>query len=226
MVQGAKYKYPEGPTHVIPLLTSVIPGIDPNDLIKTFITFRFVNRLISMCPVIDSSEASQHYDDLTEEEHIICEASAGLEDFVLQFFDRIHTWIDMNAIEFTRHEQVTQDQNRKTRLEYSIENGISLTIAHILPQLSPQIFSAAWRKMYKFATEHVFEVKVSGKLVALMCCCFVRVNPRETLRMIVPYLCDTIERLIEENEDILKEERPHDEFLYNLQILAEVRTKK
>lgn len=179
-----------------------------------------------MCPIIDSSEASQHYDDLTEEEHIICEASAGLEDFVLQFFDRLHTWIDMNAIEFTRHEQVTQDQNKKTRLEYSIEHVISATIAHILPQLSPKIFAAAWRKMYNFATEHVFEVKVSGKLVALLCCCFVRVNPKETLRVLLPYLCDTVERMIEENEGILKEERPHDEFLYNLQILAEVRTKR
>lgn len=222
MVQGAKYNYPEGPTHVIPLLTSLLPGIDTNDLFKTFITFRFLTRLISMCPLVDSSEASKYYTDLTEEEHIICEASAGLEDFVLQFFDRLHTWIDMNAIEFTRHEQVTQEQNKKTRMEYSAEHIITATVAHILPQSSPSIFSAALRKMYKFATEHVFEAKVSGKLVALMCQCFARVNPKETLRVFVSYLCDTIERLIAENEDILKEEHPDDELLYNLQILAEV----
>lgn len=226
MVQGSKEHYPEGPTHVIPLLTAILPGIDPNDLFKTFITFRFIARVISMCPLIDSSEASKHYNDLTEEEHIICEASAGLEDFVLQFFDRIYTWIDMNSIEFTRHEQVTQEQNKKTRTECSAESIITATVAHILPQSSPQIFTAALKKMYKFATEHVYEVKVSGKLVALLCMCFAKVNPRETLRLFVPYLCDTIERLIAENEGILKEEHPDDELLYNLQILAEVSTIK
>lgn len=222
MVQGSKYHYPEGPTHVIPLLSAVLPGIDPNDLVKTFISFRFIARFISMCPLVDSSEASKYYPDLTEEEQIVCGASAGLEDFVLQFFDRLHAWIDMNSIEFTRQEQVTQEQNRKTRLECSAESLIVTAVAQILPQSSPGIFAAALRKTYKFATERVFEVKVSGKLVALMCLCFAKVNPRETLRLFVPYLCDTIERMIAENEDILKEEHPDDEFLYNLQILAEV----
>lgn len=222
MVQGAKYHYPEGPTHVIPLLTALLPGIDTNDLFKTFVTFKFISRIINMCPIIDSSEASKYYDDLTEEEHIICEASAGLEDFILQFFDRLHTWIDMNATEFTRQEQITQEQNRKTTVECSVESIITATVSHILRQSSPQIFSSALRKMFKFATERVFEVKISGKLVALMCLCFAKVNPKDTFKLFVPHLCDTIERLIAENGDILKEEHPDDELLYNLQILAEV----
>lgn len=211
---------------MIPLLTAILPGIDPNDLFKTFITLRFIGRLVGMCPLIDSSEATKYYNDLTEEEHIICEASAGLEDFVLQFFDRLYTWIDMNSIEFTRQEQITQEQTRKTRVECSAENLISTSVAQILQQCSPVIFTAALKKMYKFAIEHVYEVKVSGKLVALMCMCFAKVNPKETLKLFIPYLCDTIERLVVENEDILKEVHPDVELLYNLQILAEVCIKK
>lgn len=42
MVEANDYK--AGPTHVIPLLMAVLPGIDPNDIRKCFITFQ-VRRL-------------------------------------------------------------------------------------------------------------------------------------------------------------------------------------
>lgn len=38
MVEANDYK--AGPTHVIPLLMAVLPGIDPNDIRKCFITFQ------------------------------------------------------------------------------------------------------------------------------------------------------------------------------------------
>ena len=34
---AAKKFYPEGPTHVIPLLQLALPGIDPNDFKKTLV---------------------------------------------------------------------------------------------------------------------------------------------------------------------------------------------
>ena len=39
MVMGGKY-YPEGPTHVIPLLMLSLPGIDPNDIPKSMVKFK------------------------------------------------------------------------------------------------------------------------------------------------------------------------------------------
>lgn len=38
MIEPNDYK--EGPTHVIPLLMAILPGIDPNDIRKCFITFQ------------------------------------------------------------------------------------------------------------------------------------------------------------------------------------------
>jgi len=35
--------YPEGPTHVIPMLLAVLPGIDPNDMHKSMVTFQVSN---------------------------------------------------------------------------------------------------------------------------------------------------------------------------------------
>lgn len=58
--------FPEGATHVIPLLMAILPGIDPNDLKKCFVTFQFISTFAAMIPIVDSSKASEHYTDLTE----------------------------------------------------------------------------------------------------------------------------------------------------------------
>lgn len=66
MVQGARSGYPEGPTHVIPLLMSTLPGIDPNDFRKCFVTFQFISIFVTLIPIVDSSKASEYWNDLTE----------------------------------------------------------------------------------------------------------------------------------------------------------------
>lgn len=67
------------------------------------------------------------------------------------------------------------------------------------------------------------EVHVSGKMVAIGCHCFAKVNPKETLKLFLPYLCDRIQDLLNENPNIEKEEHIDDELLYNLLMLSEVR---
>jgi proteasome activator subunit 4 len=47
------------------------------------------------------------------------------------------------------------------------------------------------------------------------------VNPEETLRMLLPHLCDTVLSLVE-SDDILEEEILDNELLYNLLLLSEV----
>lgn len=137
-MQGTKNNYPEGPTHVVPLLMALLPGIDPNDIRKCFMTFNFLMYFVNMVPLINSSEASKYYDDLTEEEHIICEATAGFEDFVVQLFDRLCAWIESNSQEFTRLEQTEQDN--KTVTETMAESAVVSVITSILTQSSPEIF--------------------------------------------------------------------------------------
>lgn len=137
-MQGKKYNYPEGPTHVVPLLMALLPGIDPNDIRKCFVTFNFLTHFINMVPLINSSEASSYYNDLTEEEHIVCEASAGFEDFVLQLFDRLCMWIESSSLEFTSHEQ--PGQHNKSKSESVAESALNSVILSVLAQSSPEIF--------------------------------------------------------------------------------------
>lgn len=139
MVRGAKSSYPEGPTHVFPLLTSLLPGIDPNDIRKCLMTFNLISHFSNLAPLVDSSEASKYYSDLTEEEHAICEASAGLQDFILQFFDRICAWVESNSLEFTRLEQ--SDNEHKSKLESVSETALFSVITSLLYQCSPEIYT-------------------------------------------------------------------------------------
>lgn len=77
------------------------------------------------------------------------------------------------------------------------------------------------KKLHTFVTERILETKVAGHFVAMLCRAFSRVNPEETLKCLVPHLCNTVLSLTE-SEDIQKEEVLSDELLYNMLILSEV----
>lgn len=143
MVRGAKSQYPEGFTHVLPLLTALLPGIDSNDIRKCLVTFNFMVHFINMIPLINSSDASQYYNDLTEEEHIVCEASDRFEDFVLQFFDRLCLWVESNSLDFTRMDQMSSGNNNKNRAEIIAESALFSIISTLLHQCSPPIFTVS-----------------------------------------------------------------------------------
>jgi proteasome activator subunit 4 len=61
-----KGEYKDGATHVLPLLMSILPGIDPNDSLKCFVSFQFISTFATMVPLVDSSRAYEHWKDLTE----------------------------------------------------------------------------------------------------------------------------------------------------------------
>ena len=74
-----------GPSHVIPLLLSVLPGIDPNDARKAMVTFQFMSTFCTLVPLVDSSDAFQHHQDLTEEERVICGQTAQVRRYLTCF---------------------------------------------------------------------------------------------------------------------------------------------
>ncbi|XP_026508317.1 proteasome activator complex subunit 4 [Terrapene carolina triunguis] len=65
LVSGGKW-FPEGPTHMLPLLMRALPGVDPNDFSKCMITFQFIATFSTLVPLVDCSSVLQERDDLTE----------------------------------------------------------------------------------------------------------------------------------------------------------------
>lgn len=78
------------------------------------------------------------------------------------------------------------------------------------------------KKVFNFISNNIFEVDVGGKLAALLCGCFTKVNPKESLKLFVPYLYNKFETLLNENMNAQKEEQLDGEILFNLVILSEV----
>ncbi|KAG8223216.1 hypothetical protein J437_LFUL003567 [Ladona fulva] len=213
-----EWLFPEGPTHVIPLLNSVLPGIDPNDIRKCFVTMEFISVFATMVPFIDCSSATEHYSDLTPEEETVCLATGDLEDFILQFMDRCFALIDSSAMETTRLER---ESDKRSKQENMAEGALESICSIVLVQTSPSIFKAALSKLYSFLTGRILETRVAGHFAATLCLAFTKVNPKETLKTLLPYLMMTIMSLTE-SEEIYKEEILDNELLFNILLLSEV----
>uniref|UniRef100_A0A3P8VNZ5 Proteasome activator Blm10 mid region domain-containing protein n=1 Tax=Cynoglossus semilaevis TaxID=244447 RepID=A0A3P8VNZ5_CYNSE len=210
--------YPEGRTHVLPLLMGCLPGVDPNDFSKCMITFQFIATFTTLVPLVDCSSAASQHCGLTEIEKDLCFASAEFEDFILQFLDRCFALIDSSTLEQTRDETETDTQ---THLESLVELGLSATVSTILTQSSKDIYKVALQKVYNFATSNIFETCVSGRMVADMCRATAKCHPAESLRLFVPHCCSVIFHFTD-NEELQNEDELDKELLWNLQLLSEV----
>jgi proteasome activator subunit 4 len=58
--------YSQGQTYVLPLLMSVLPGIDLNDFKKTLVTSEFLDIIFMLITCVDCSSAVNTRNDLTE----------------------------------------------------------------------------------------------------------------------------------------------------------------
>uniref|UniRef100_A0A8D2L1E2 Proteasome activator subunit 4 n=1 Tax=Varanus komodoensis TaxID=61221 RepID=A0A8D2L1E2_VARKO len=217
LVSGGKF-FPEGPTHMLPLLMRALPGVDPNDFSKCMITFQFIATFSTLVPLVDCSSIPQERNNLTEVERELCSATAEFEDFVLQFMDRCFGLIESSTLEQTREETETE---KMTHLESLVELGLSSTFSTILTQCSKEIFKVALEKVFNFAVSNIFETRVSGRMVADMCRAAVKCCPEESLKLFVPHCCNVIAHLTL-NDDVLNDEELDKELLWNLQLLSEI----
>ncbi|XP_063991508.1 proteasome activator complex subunit 4B-like [Diachasmimorpha longicaudata] len=221
LIQGRRnvntgYTYDEGPSRVIPLLMSSLPGIDGNDLVKSFATFRLISVYATMVPITDSSRCSG---DLEDDDRLVCEETAQFEDFILQFFERIFSLIESSTLEYVSHEN--QENNGKSKVESMVEMALGSVCMRLLLRTSNDIYQSALHKLRIFVTERVFETRISGPLAASLCRSFSRVNGRETLKALLPGLAKTILEFMEEG-DVAKEENLDDRLLYALLLVANI----
>lgn len=220
LLRGPDADYPEGPTHVVPLLLAVLPGLDPNDIKKTIVTLHFILIFTWMVPIIDCSSAHEYHHDLTEEELLTCESTSQLEDFVLVFLDRIFTIIESSVLENVRLDTKESDWVR-SKTDAVMETAISSASTAVLMQCSPKIFKEALRKFKAFATQSTFETNVSGSMVGVLLRVFARVDSVSTLAAFLPQLCEELGELLN-SEEALREENPPRDLVYRLVLLMHV----
>ncbi|XP_074105098.1 proteasome activator complex subunit 4 [Cotesia typhae] len=224
MAQGKRnvnqgYTYNEGPSRIISLLFSSLPGIDANDIKKSYVTFRMIFVYAMVMPITDCSKAAAS-ELLDKDERIVCEETSQLEDFVLQFFDRVFSLIESSTLEYVSQE--SQDNvSMKTRLETMVEYSLTSVCTVLLLCTSDDIFRSALHKLRGFVTERVLETRISGPLAASLCQSFARVNGAETLKALLPTISQSILDILEES-DVAKEETIEDRLLYPMLLLSNI----
>lgn len=207
--------YTTGKTHVIPILFATLPGIDPNDCKKTSVTLQFLTTFALMVPIVDCSKGHLYYDDLTEEEALICGQTAEFEGFVLQYLDKMFALIESSSLDVTRMEQNTDTENLRTKMETIIESLIQSSTHGILGQCSDEIILSATRKLVDYIKSTLFEPRVAGHLIASLVRVFARVGGPEISKSLVPFVISTINCYIQEHEsEIFLLEKQSDEMLY------------
>lgn len=216
MLHNRKW-YPEGRLHLLPLLNLSLPGIDPNDFKKCLITFQMISTFVTLVPIVDCSEAVFARDDLTEEEKELCSATAQFEDFVLQFFDRVFTLIENSAQEHI-HGDVTRLNLEQTMLEV----GLASTAVSVLQQCSTPIFKSALDRIHRFVTSSVYESRVGGRFAGNLCRAVAKVNPQLVMKKFLSHFYSNIKNLLQNHEDLVKEEQLDDSFLWNLLMLPQL----
>lgn len=212
--------YTTGKTHVIPILFATLPGIDPNDFKKTSITLQFLTTFALMVPIVDCSKAHLYYDDLTEEEILICGQTAEFEGFVLEYMDKIFALIESSST--TRMEQPVDSDSMRSKLETIVESLIQSSTHGILGQGSDEIILSATRKLVDYIKMNLFEPRVAAHLIASLVRVFARIAGSEITKSLVPFIFNTINRYMEEHEDIADQEKQSDELLYYIILMMAV----
>uniref|UniRef100_H2Z3X1 Proteasome activator complex subunit 4 C-terminal domain-containing protein n=1 Tax=Ciona savignyi TaxID=51511 RepID=H2Z3X1_CIOSA len=213
--------FPESRNHVIPLLFQCLPGLDPNDLPKSAVAFQFIQTVMTLVPVVDCSSSVDKFPSLTDEERELCYVTAQFEDFVLQFFDRCFILIVNIFVKQTVFQLHDVDQ-KSTDSENVSEMLLVTSTAIVLQQASMDIYSVCLRKFFQFATTHLYEGKTAKNAIATMVAAAAKVHPEFSLPLFIPHYCSVILQSLEENPEMLTDEKLDKQFIWDLTILCEL----
>ncbi|CAF4238177.1 unnamed protein product [Rotaria sp. Silwood2] len=93
--------YSEGQIYVLPLLMSVLPGIDLNDFQKITVTLEFLDTILKLITCVDCSSAVHIRTDLTDIEKEVCLSTVQFEDFITELLHRIFQMIEILSTELS-----------------------------------------------------------------------------------------------------------------------------
>ncbi|CAF3998522.1 unnamed protein product, partial [Adineta steineri] len=211
--------YSQGQIYVLPLLISVLPGIDLNDFKKTSVTLELLDIILMQITCIDCSSAVNIRTDLTEIEREVCLSTSKFEDFINEFLNRIFHIIEISSAEIS--DAVTTDAN-DNKLDIDIQPKVTSILFNIVQQCSSPIFQKIRVKILNFLGIQCLSPKVrdiaSGLVRAL-----VKGNPMETLTYLLPEICKSIENKFNNSDSTLLTDHKDDiELTWYLVVFAEL----
>ncbi|CAB4058930.1 PSME4 [Lepeophtheirus salmonis] len=187
------------PLEIIPILTSLLPGIDVNDIWKCTDIFILMSDILEMIWVIDFSNSSKsirsndcenigidylspgslkHSKNLSE----MCLQSSVFEEFAINFVDKCLRLVENSSREETRSENDAMDDSYNDE-EMVADAAITDTFQKIMSHMSQN---------------RILEPAVAGGILAGMCRSVVSIKPEKTLKFFIPHLKERIMSLVED----------------------------
>jgi len=212
--------YPEGPSHVINILFSVLPGIDCNDIKKTMIVFQLISIYARLVPLSDLSSFISAQSNMTSVEKKICQQSAKFESFVLEFMERCFSLIENSTLEHIRQEQASSDTQMSNE-ESSINMGIVSCFDSVLHQADEKIQISAINKLERYLKGRIFEPKIAGKIASGMIRTCAKISPHKVLPIFLPHVCSVL-KICFSDTDLTSDQSLGDEIMFNLVLLSDL----
>ena len=160
--------------HVIPLLSAVLPGIDPNDSNKTLLTTNFLSYLLSCIVICDCTPALDVRTDLSEHEKELIFQTAKFEDFVHELFAKVINYVENLASGDISSESSAAAAAAQTNIsatkgseDASLASVLNVMRA-LIRQSSKPILKLILHKVKNFMTGNRFNLR-AGKLLAGVC---------------------------------------------------------
>ncbi|CAF3971108.1 unnamed protein product [Rotaria sp. Silwood2] len=211
--------FPQGQTFVLPLLISVLPGIDANDFKKTSVTFQFLNSILMLITCVDCSSAVNTRNDLTEIEKEVCLSTAKFEDFISELLNRIFQMIDTLSTEISDALIITIDSKME---DHQIGLELTSVISCIVQQCSKKIFHMIRGKITNFLATYCYSPKTSKLLTGLIQA-MLKSHPVETLNYLLPQTYERIEKILSQSDMIILNDHKGDsELTWRLILFSEL----
>ncbi|CAF3616295.1 unnamed protein product [Rotaria sordida] len=212
--------YSQGQIYVLPILMSVLPGIDLNDLEKTSVTLEFLDTILMLITCVDCSSAVNTRNDLTEIEKEVCLSTANFEDFIVEFLNRIFQMIDVLSADMS--DAVTNNADIDID-DIMINWKLTTIMFNIVQQCSSKIFQKIREKVINFVSGVCLSSRVRD-IVSSLVQALVKGNPVETLKYLMPKTCESIEKILNNSEStiLLTDHKGDIELTWYLILFAEL----
>ncbi|CAF1048161.1 unnamed protein product [Adineta steineri] len=191
--------YCQGQMYVLPLLLSVLPGIDLNDLKKMSVTLEFLDTILLVISCIDCSSAINNRNDLTEIEKEVCLLTKQFEDFIIEFLNRIFKMINILSTDISDALIIDTDINT---IDNTIKSKLTSIIFNIVQHSSNKIFQIVRDKIINYITGECLSPKVRD-IISSLVQGLIKGNPIETLKYLLPKTCQSIENILNDSQSNL-----------------------
>ena len=223
-INPALVGYPEIRLHIMPLLFQCLPALDPNDLPKSTVAFQFISTCLTLIPLVDCSGAPQHHPNLSETDKEVCLMTAQFEDFAIQFFDRCFILLEGMNQGTDVHSQRSISNTDLVVTQSEGMSGLILVSAAtmMLQQMSGKIFKECLKKLFLFATTHLFEGHVAMSTAATLCAVTAKADPVSAFEKFIPFYSREVLAFFDDNPEAKKFEKLDKQFLWDIKMLSEI----